>query len=255
MDESGFTRLALLDTSADNRIYAAGARLISGNGDWFLSRWPASAGIVLCTPACPWNTTYVDYGATSGWVDAMDVRSDGHIVVAGMSGNIARWAQFSPGGTIPVAAGQISFPGNATTGLAVRFAGPNQIVLAGSHFFQGDRNMTLARFEAIPNLTVSVDEPGETRPFIRLAAPTPNPLIGRSTFAFELPRAQPVQLVIHDATGRQVRMLMNERLSAGRHHRIWDGTDDHGRSVAAGVYFARLVAGADHAGTSIVVLR
>jgi flagellar hook assembly protein FlgD len=74
-------------------------------------------------------------------------------------------------------------------------------------------------------------------------------------FAFELPRAESVQLAIHDVSGRQVRTLMEGTLTAGRHTQIWDGTDDHGRAVAAGMYFARLAAGREHASTSIIVLR
>jgi hypothetical protein len=47
---------------------------------------------------------------------------------------------------------------------------------------------------------------------------------------------------------------MNGELGEGRHTRLWDGTDGHGKPVAAGVYFARLLAGAGHATASIVVL-
>jgi flagellar hook assembly protein FlgD len=48
---------------------------------------------------------------------------------------------------------------------------------------------------------------------------------------------------------------MDGELAAGRHQRLWDGTDDQGRSVASGIYFARLASGADHTSASIVVLR
>ncbi len=39
-------------------------------------------------------------------------------------------------------------------------------------------------------------------------------LVGRSSFAFELPRAQPVHLSIHDVSGRQVRVLQDGALAA-----------------------------------------
>jgi uncharacterized delta-60 repeat protein len=255
-DLGGSDYLEAMAMGTDGRIYAAGARVISGNGDWVLSRWPASAGLVPCIPVCPWSSAFVDFGATSGWVDAIDVRSDGHIVIAGMAGNVARWAQFAPGSTTPVATGQAAFPGNATQGLAIGFAGADKLVLAGQHSFQGDRNMAVARFDAIPNTTVAVEDlPSSGPSALRLYAPFPNPVVNRSMFAFELPRAGSVRLAIHDVSGRQVRLLMDEALTAGRHQRLWDGTDDQGRGVAAGMYFARLVAGPDHAAASLVVLR
>jgi uncharacterized delta-60 repeat protein len=240
-------------------IYAGGTRVIGGNADFALARWTSNGAVLWCPFGCSNTWTderaFVDFGATSGWVNSLDVRGDGQIVAGGTVGTTARWAQFSPTSSTLVAGGFVSFPGNATAGLAVRFTGANKVVLAGSHTFQGDQNMTVARFETIPNPTVAVDEPTWTGPSLRLAAPFPNPLVGRSTFTFDLPRRQSVRLAIYDASGRQVRMLMNGELAEGRHHRLWDGTDDQGRSVAAGVYFGRLAAGADHAAASIVVLR
>lgn len=247
--------LEALVMGTDGRIYAAGSRFIGGNGDWAIARWTASAGLFPCLPVCPWTSGFVDFGATSGWAEALDVRGDGNMVVAGTMGNVAHWAQFTPSSPTPVASGSVAFPGNTTNALAVRFAGANRVVLAGTHGFQGDHNMTLAKFEAVPNTTVSVDEFTPAAPSLRLAAPYPNPLVNRSTIAFELPRAQSVRLAIHDVSGRQVRVLQDGDLAAGSHHRLWDGTDDQGRAVAAGVYFARLVAGADHAAASLVVIR
>jgi len=246
--------LEALAMGTDGRIYAAGTRVIGGNADWAMARWPASAGLFICNPVCPWTSAFVDFGSTSGWIDAMDVRSDGHLLLGGTAGNNARWAQFAPGATTPIASGSVAYPGFAS-GLAVRFAGADRVLLAGSHSFQSNINMTVAKFEALPNSTVSVDEPDFTATTVRLHAPSPNPLVSRSSFAFELPRAQSVRLAIYDASGRKVRVLSDGLLFAGRHQRPWDGTDDDGRPVAAGVYFARLEAGAERAGVSVVVLR
>lgn len=52
-----------------------------------------------------------------------------------------------------------------------------------------------------------------------------------------------VDVVIHDSAGRLVRL---ERLGpppAGVHGWTWDGRDSGGRSLAAGAYFVRLLAG------------
>jgi hypothetical protein len=60
---------------------------------------------------------------------------------------------------------------------------------------------------------------------------------------------------VFNVAGRLVRTLADGPFAAGRHRRIWDGTDGRGNPVAAGVYFARLDAGAVHERRSIVVVR
>jgi flagellar basal-body rod modification protein FlgD len=51
-----------------------------------------------------------------------------------------------------------------------------------------------------------------------------------------------VRLTIHDVAGRRVRKLIDGTRSSGRHDVRWDGRDDAGQAVAAGVYLARVVA-------------
>ncbi len=247
--------LEALAIAPNGWIYGVGSRFIGGNGDWAIARWTANAGLVPCNPTCPWTTAFRDFGATSGWAEAIDFRGDGNFVVGGTAGSNAHWAQFTPGSTAPVVAGFATFPGLATNGTAVRFAGANRVVLAGSHGFQGDNNMIVSKFETTLNATVSVDEPMPIAATLRMAAPYPNPLIGRSTISFELPQTRTVRLAIHDVSGRRVRLLQDGELVAGAHQRLWDGTDDQGRSVAAGVFFARLDAGSEQASASLVVIR
>ena len=68
----------------------------------------------------------------------------------------------------------------------------------------------------------------------------PNPFNPRTTIALDLPRAGEVQLRIYDLRGALVRTLVDERLEAGRHEVVWDGTDGRGAAVASGVYFSEL---------------
>lgn len=72
----------------------------------------------------------------------------------------------------------------------------------------------------------------------------PNPFNPRTVIGFSLERAGTVRLRIHDAAGRLVRTLHDgTALAAGRHQAAWEGLDDAGRPVAAGVYHCRLEAG------------
>lgn len=75
---------------------------------------------------------------------------------------------------------------------------------------------------------------------LRLGPCRPNPFNPRTTIEFALPAAQVVTLVIHDMGGRRISLLHDGMLSAGSHAIAWDGEDDAGRPVAAGVYAARM---------------
>jgi alkaline phosphatase len=56
----------------------------------------------------------------------------------------------------------------------------------------------------------------------------------------DLPRAADVSLDLYDARGYRVRRLQAGSLAAGSQVLTWDGRDGTGRSVASGIYFARL---------------
>jgi hypothetical protein len=85
---------------------------------------------------------------------------------------------------------------------------------------------------------------GMAPPRYALHACCPNPFNPRTTIYFDLPEEARVSLWIFDAAGRTVRRLLQEdTVTAGRHSAVWNGRDDAGRQVAAGVYFCRLRAG------------
>jgi len=68
----------------------------------------------------------------------------------------------------------------------------------------------------------------------------PNPVTSATSIAYGIAQAGPVELGIFDITGRRIRSLVSEAAAPGTYHVRWDGRDGGGRSVAGGVYFARL---------------
>jgi hypothetical protein len=73
-----------------------------------------------------------------------------------------------------------------------------------------------------------------------LFAPTPNPFNPETTVRFSLASRGHVALEVFDVTGRKVKTLVNEVRDAGPYSVRWDGKNDAGRSVASGLYFARM---------------
>ena len=63
---------------------------------------------------------------------------------------------------------------------------------------------------------------------------------------------QPATLRVYDLAGRLIRRL---ELPLGQQAVSWDTVDDRGRSVASGVYVARLSAVGASATTRVVVVR
>jgi len=78
--------------------------------------------------------------------------------------------------------------------------------------------------------------------FVRLAPNVPNPFNPSTAMHFTLGRTQPARLEILDTAGRGVRTVWQGRAVAGAQARVWDGRNAVGVPVAAGIYFARLVA-------------
>ncbi|MDZ7360153.1 MAG: putative Ig domain-containing protein [candidate division KSB1 bacterium] len=80
------------------------------------------------------------------------------------------------------------------------------------------------------------------------------PAIG--VIRFGLPAAATVRLTIFDVIGRAVRTLIdNKNLNAGYHEASWNGRDDAGRDVAAGIYLYRLETADFSASRKLILLR
>jgi len=69
---------------------------------------------------------------------------------------------------------------------------------------------------------------------------TPNPSSGAARIQFALPETGPVDITILDVAGRIVRALQRNRFAAGHAEARWDGRNDSGEPVPAGVYLYRI---------------
>ena len=103
--------------------------------------------------------------------------------------------------------------------------------------------------------TTGVQDADATPRATRLYAAQPNPVSLATTIRYDLAASGRVSLALYDAGGRLVRTLQNGALPAGRHQSAWDGRNDAGAPVAAGVYFARLDANGQAYRSRIVLLK
>ena len=87
----------------------------------------------------------------------------------------------------------------------------------------------------------------------------PNPANPTAKFLFAVPRSvgagTNVTMRIYDVSGRMVRTLVDGFRAAGPHMVLWDGTDDRGRGVASGRYFARIQAASWTSTANVTLLK
>ncbi|GJQ20061.1 MAG: hypothetical protein HBSIN02_04160 [Bacteroidia bacterium] len=118
---------------------------------------------------------------------------------------------------------------------------------------QALRTIRPGEFQIYTSIQLPTPEPGivtgaeENRPPVprtfHLHQNYPNPFNPSTRILFEIPSAGMVTLKIYSILGEEVAVLEEGNRAAGPHAVEWDGRTNDGRSMAAGVYFARLSVG------------
>ncbi len=136
-------------------------------------------------------------------------------------------------------------------GVAV-ISGDSSIIYTPAHAFVGSDSFLYTLRDrpgclSSAMVTVQVDSilvglAGEEGPVIPavyvLHQNYPNPFNPAATIRFDLPQRSPVKLVVYDILGREVAVLVDEFLPAGKHRAMFDGA-----SLGSGIYFYRITAG------------
>jgi hypothetical protein len=73
-----------------------------------------------------------------------------------------------------------------------------------------------------------------------LSQNAPNPFLANTIVRFGLPTTGRVELAVYGVSGQLVKRLASGSLPAGEHVAAWDGKDEAGREVPAGLYFYKM---------------
>jgi len=128
------------------------------------------------------------------------------------------------------------------------------VAVTGDRIFAGTGDGGM--FVLQSNIVTDVPGEGSIPPPVQkfsLGQNYPNPFNPRTTISFVVPGESRVRLNVYSMAGRRVATIIDQRLPAGPREIKWDGRDDLGRVLPAGVYFYRLVVG-DHVLTRRMVL-
>ena len=88
--------------------------------------------------------------------------------------------------------------------------------------------------------TKVAEQPKEVPSRFSLSQNYPNPFNPTTTIKYTIPSAEQVSLIVYDVLGRQVKKLVDKKISAGEYTIHWDGKNDANVNVASGVYFYQL---------------
>ncbi len=107
---------------------------------------------------------------------------------------------------------------------------------------QGSRAIEQAGAIGAFELVTAVDDENGSAVGVRdrIAAVRPNPFNPQTRIDYQLASPGHVVLTVHNPAGRLVRTLVSTTSAAGRHAVDWDGRDNGGRPLPAGVYLMRL---------------
>ncbi|MCA9758429.1 MAG: FG-GAP repeat protein, partial [Candidatus Eisenbacteria bacterium] len=147
-----------------------------------------------------------------------------------------------------VVEGQV-LPGLASGGLykwRLRFESKNPLFPRSPWLHLSANGETEADVRMFGTPSYVENEPGEegtnASDALRLALSrtSPNPFRSETSVTWRLPAASDVQLTVHDVGGRRIRTLVSEARDAGVWTTEWNGRDEEGRPVPAGIYWLRL---------------
>jgi len=106
-----------------------------------------------------------------------------------------------------------------------------------------------------PTVTAAVDPPAPSAGRRRLQLVGRNPFRTDVALSFELEREGAATLVVYDAAGARVRVLVDGAQGPGAQRFVWDGRSDAGQPAASGVYFVRLSATGREESVRVLLVR
>jgi len=167
--------------------------------------------------------------------------------------------------------------GDVTTYDVYFAVAPNPVLVATNltapHFTPGPLALgTTYAWFVLPRDATGPGTPGDYMTFTTTSATTgigdvpreltlgrnhPNPFNPQTAIPYTVPAGSPmrVRIAIFDATGRAVRVLVDETQSAGAREIIWRGDNEAGAIVSSGIYYCVMDAGGKRFMQKLVLLK
>jgi hypothetical protein len=145
-------------------------------------------------------------------------------------------------------------PAPKTAGSAETLSVTN-LVAGSGYYFAIKTADAAANWSGISNVLYTTPRTASVRVPLALwlSPPYPNPARAVTHWAFTLPEAGPVEIVVFDLAGRRIRAIETAWAEAGQGEASWDLRDDNGRAAGPGVYMVRATLGGQTSVKRLVV--
>jgi hypothetical protein len=193
--------------------------------------WALAINGNLIFAGCRTNGVYVSSNNGTNWTHtplnapALALAIHGNYIFAGggngvylSSDNGANWIQINDGLPSPVTVDAFCISGN--------------YIFAGL----GYRSINGVYRRALDSLVTGVNPvSGQIPSQLVLSQNYPNPFNPSTIIKFSLPKSSFVRLTVYDVTGKEVQILVNERLEAGNYEKTFDAS-----GLSSGMYFYKI---------------
>jgi len=229
---------ASADDPGDVLLAESGDVIVVGStaGDYLTARFSGSVGSVI------WATTYE---GPQGWYDvanSVSLAPNGDILVTGFSDGTGTYWDVATLAYDPALGKQLwverwdGMDNSTDEGRALVVNASSCLFVAGYTYGATSGMDQLVLAYQLPTTTGVSDAPA----FRSVLTAYPNPFNPQVQLSFSMAEATTAQLIVRDLRGRAVVTLHDGPMAAGARQLFWDGRDDLGRELPAGLYLAEL---------------
>ncbi len=218
---------------------------------------PAQPGIGLLGNGCPQEYDYNVLGVQAGVPDAVgnlrfysyegtgsQTYADyAQVVRQRIQPGVANWMTVMNGFSLHLLSERGYGGEDCSADSAARVAGGLELLEPMLDWMEDPGDPFVPWFYPCHLYGTGVEEQPETHltgPVDYLYPARPSPFHARATVRFSLAQSGRATLEVFDVAGRRVRTLTDEAWEAGEHAVTWDGTDDRGGRLGAGIYWLQL---------------
>jgi hypothetical protein len=87
---------------------------------------------------------------------------------------------------------------------------------------------------------IGIEELPPANPNFSVITVNPNPFTNTVKISYQVDNPTRVKLAVYDASGREVKSIVNDNVLPGDYNITWTGNDNQNRTVNNGIYFIRL---------------
>ncbi|MEE9166727.1 MAG: M28 family peptidase [Candidatus Neomarinimicrobiota bacterium] len=180
-----------------------------------------------------------NHGSTATATDVTAQLSSSHTCVNELIANNAGWADIPAGESSNMTSGFyiLNIAETCPGGTDI----PIDMSIASEGYFFWSDSFTIHVYDIGP--VEIANQEGILPEVHALLQNYPNPFNPVTTLRYDLPERSEVVLTVYDIMGREARTLVQGMEEPGYKSVSWDGTDDSGNPVSAGVYLYRIFAG------------